>query len=195
MLNLATLHTYLSQLITPPSVHTALLISPEGALVSYATDPAHPQPKDEVWAVAALAAETWAETRAQTPSVNGEEGGEEGRREEADAGMVESELGRVVVVPVEPGSSSHSKSTSPEGETPSAEPILLVAVNGLSDADWEGMVIKSRSLARYLAPSVNKHRETAGIMGGAALSTSVSIKPLPRTRSAASPHHLYGANR
>ena len=37
MLVLPTLHTYLSQLLCPPSIHTALLLTPEGALVSYAS--------------------------------------------------------------------------------------------------------------------------------------------------------------
>ena len=37
MLVLPTLHTYLSQLLSPPSIHTALLLTPEGALVSYAS--------------------------------------------------------------------------------------------------------------------------------------------------------------
>lgn len=37
MLVLPTLHTYLSQLLSPPSIHTTLLLTPEGALVSYAS--------------------------------------------------------------------------------------------------------------------------------------------------------------
>lgn len=37
MLILPSLHTYLSQLLAPPSIHTALLFTPEGALVSYAS--------------------------------------------------------------------------------------------------------------------------------------------------------------
>ena len=37
MLVLPTLHTYLSQLLSPPSIHTALLLTPQGALVSYAS--------------------------------------------------------------------------------------------------------------------------------------------------------------
>lgn len=37
MLILPNLHTYLSQLLSPPSIHTALLLTPEGALVSYAS--------------------------------------------------------------------------------------------------------------------------------------------------------------
>ncbi|KAG8219395.1 hypothetical protein J3R82DRAFT_315 [Butyriboletus roseoflavus] len=37
MLILPILHTYLSQLLSPPSIHTALLFTPEGALVSYAS--------------------------------------------------------------------------------------------------------------------------------------------------------------
>lgn len=36
MLVLRSLHNYLSQILSPPAIHTALLITPEGALVSYA---------------------------------------------------------------------------------------------------------------------------------------------------------------
>lgn len=37
MLVLRNLHNYLTQILSPPSIHTALLLTPEGALVSYAT--------------------------------------------------------------------------------------------------------------------------------------------------------------
>lgn len=36
MLVLQNLHGYLTQILSPPAVHTALLLTPEGALVSYA---------------------------------------------------------------------------------------------------------------------------------------------------------------
>jgi len=37
MLVLRNLHNYLTQILSPPSIHTALLLTPEGALVSYAS--------------------------------------------------------------------------------------------------------------------------------------------------------------
>jgi len=219
MLILPALHTYLSQLLSPPTIHTALLLTPEGALVSYASrmsadsssvhgsqyspsgsvvsvaggpphspsgsaapsngsssasspqdskpnsvvasietgsghtlppssmssssqqhEPQQQRTKDEIRMAAGLGAEVWAETR--------EEGG--------DSGMVESELGRILVVAVDDG--------EPDGE--SGEPLLLLAVNGTLEADWEAMRVKARKLAKHLAPSVNKHR---GLMGTSAV--------------------------
>jgi len=210
MLVLPTLHTYLSQLLSPPSIHTALLLTPEGALVSYASQmsaesstfthgsqcspsssvsgaggtpsspssvqsigsstPSTPQgskagsvtstetrtlqrTKDEIRMAAGLGAEVWAETR------------QEGE------GMVESELGRMLVLAVED-----------EG-VDGAEPLLLLAVNGTLEADWDAMRTKGRKLAMFLAPSVNKHR---GMMGGTTPTpTSSANGSKSRTRSAA----------
>jgi len=189
MLVLPTLHTYLSQLLSPPSIHTALLLTPEGALVSYASQtstgsatfahspsssvgaggmPSSPssvgssspstplasetglRSKDEIRMAAGLGAEVWAETR------------------EEEEGMVESELGRILVLAVEDGRAS--------GE----EPLLLLAVNGTLEADWDAMRIKGRKLATFLAPSVNKHR---GMMATTPSSSANGSKS--RTRSAA----------
>ncbi|KAG1781550.1 hypothetical protein EV702DRAFT_1071621 [Suillus placidus] len=183
MLNLSTLQTYLTQLLSPTdAIHTALLLTPEGAIRvgenttdtvthpssnGYMTPPdarassanEHTPPpwgtpplrgrmecaasgsgssclqrsKDEIWILAGLSAEVWAETR-------GEEGVEKGM------GMVESELGRIVVVPVD-GASQDER-----------EPLLLLAVNGGAEADWKTMCAKAKKLGAYLAPSVNKHR-------------------------------------
>ncbi|KAF9245662.1 hypothetical protein BU15DRAFT_70734 [Melanogaster broomeanus] len=207
MLILPTLHTYLSQLLSPPSLHTALLLTPEGALVSYAsltdrqsapgtepqdisrsssssasssfragsgsqspstrpsspkskdsstgsslpstpqpikpgnsasgeirTHPARPRSKDEIRIVAGLSAEVWAETRG----------------DEAE-GTVESELGRILVLPIE-------EQNKTSGEEEGQEPLLLLALNGTLEADWETMSVKAHKLAAFLAPSVNKHR-------------------------------------
>ena len=196
MLVLPTLHTYLSQLLSPPSIHTALLLTPEGALVSYAsqttaenssgavlthgsqsgfnsptvsgaggipsspcsvksngslipstpqgsepgsvvsigsrTRPAPQRSKDEIRMAAGLGAEAWAETKGE------------------EAGMVESEvrrvfyiddgytttstsqLGRILVLAVEEGTVSED-----------AEPLLLLAVNGTMEADWDAMRVKA----------------------------------------------------
>lgn len=74
MLVLSTLHDLLSQLVEPHSVHTAMLLTPSGQLVSYAGD--QTKTKDEVRVLVAVAAEVWQQTKAR------------------DAGMVESEVPR-----------------------------------------------------------------------------------------------------
>ncbi|KAG1821844.1 uncharacterized protein BJ212DRAFT_1264195 [Suillus subaureus] len=149
MLNLSTLQTYLTQLLSPTdTIHTALLLTPEGAIVSFACSSSQmmclQRSKDEIWILAGLSAEVWAETRS-------EEGVEKGM------GMAESEvswssrklLGRIVVVPVD--------DASPELQD-EREPLLLLAVNGGAEADWKTMCAKAKKLGAYLAPSVNKHR-------------------------------------
>lgn len=210
MLNLSTLQTYLTQLLSPAdTIHTALLLTPEGAIVSFAfsstgsgsgerntrhmvtypstnghavappnahassanghTPPSSRTPplrgrtesatsshalgsaasdsgssqtmslqrsKDEIWILAGLSAEVWAETRS-------EEGTEKG------IGMAESELGRIVVVPVDDACLELQDER---------DPLLLLAVNGGAEADWKIMCAKAKKLGAYLAPSVNKHR-------------------------------------
>ncbi|KAF8414680.1 hypothetical protein L210DRAFT_3434146 [Boletus edulis BED1] len=120
MLVLPALHTYLSQLLSPPSIHTALLLTPEGALVSYASQtsaerPARQKSKDDIRIIAGLGAEVWAETR------------------DEEEGMVESELGRILVLAVEDGRMS----------VQDTDPLLLLAVNGTLEADWDAMRIKA----------------------------------------------------
>ncbi|OAX35653.1 hypothetical protein K503DRAFT_669439, partial [Rhizopogon vinicolor AM-OR11-026] len=139
MLNLPALHSYLTQLLSPTDmIHTALLLTPEGAVVSGSPQPTCSQPcKDNVWILAGLSAELWAETRG------------EGDLTGMETGMAESDLGRIVVVPVD------DASVEVQGER---EPLLLLAVNGSPEADWKTMGAKAKKLGAYLAPSVNKHR-------------------------------------
>ena len=63
MLLLSTLHTLLSQVLSPPHLHTAALLTPTGELVSFACDPG--RPKDEVRIIVGLCGEVWQETRQQ----------------------------------------------------------------------------------------------------------------------------------
>ncbi|KAI6153998.1 hypothetical protein BKA82DRAFT_4096322 [Pisolithus tinctorius] len=87
--------------------------------------------------------------------------------------MVESELGRILVLAVE----------EPQENSGSAEePLLLLALNGTTDADWARMSRKARKLAAYLAPSVNKQR---GQMQPVSPVSPANGAPKSRTRSAA----------
>lgn len=60
---LSTLHSLLVQLLTLPELHTALLLSPEGQLISVASDSSCP--KDNARIVAGVSGEVWQETREQ----------------------------------------------------------------------------------------------------------------------------------
>ena len=63
MLVLSTLHNLLSQVLALPHLHTAILLTPAGQLVSVASDPQ--RPKDEIRVVVGLAGEIWQETKDQ----------------------------------------------------------------------------------------------------------------------------------
>ncbi|KAH7903499.1 hypothetical protein BJ138DRAFT_1131342 [Hygrophoropsis aurantiaca] len=211
MLILAQLHAYLSQVLSgPQGVHTALLVTPEGALVAFASSgasesiqtsygeeegvgenddegegelaqtpkatstsihPPPPQPhaltqtrlgraKDEIRIIAGLSAEVWAETRgggSSTREVGSEEDGVEGLE---GMGMVESELGRILVLPIEDDQPQvEGESGQNHNENSGPDPVLLLALNASADVEWGVMQAKATTLARFLAPSVNKYRD------------------------------------
>lgn len=63
MLVLPTLHSLLSQVVSPGKVHTAALLTPTGELVSAASNPQ--RPKDEIRVIVGLSGEVWQETKDQ----------------------------------------------------------------------------------------------------------------------------------
>lgn len=63
MLMLSKLHNILSRVLDFPDLHTAVLLTVSGELISYAADIS--RPKDEIRVVVGLAGEVWQETREQ----------------------------------------------------------------------------------------------------------------------------------
>lgn len=63
VLVLSTLHNLLAQLLSLPELHTAVLLTPEGQLISVASDPS--RRKDQARIVAGVSGEVWQETREQ----------------------------------------------------------------------------------------------------------------------------------
>jgi hypothetical protein len=63
VLMLSTLHNLLTQLLDLPELHTAILLTPEGQLISVASDPS--RAKDKARIIAGLSGEVWQETREQ----------------------------------------------------------------------------------------------------------------------------------
>lgn len=61
MFNLSNLRNLLVQVLSLPSLHTVVLFTPEGQLISYASDPY--KSKDYVRVVVGLCAEIWQETK------------------------------------------------------------------------------------------------------------------------------------
>ncbi|KAI9057033.1 terpenoid synthase [Trametes sanguinea] len=125
MLNLANLRTLLSRVLAPPELHTVALFTPEGDLVCYASDPS--KTKDHVRVLVGLSTETWQETREQK------------------IGMVECELGNVIVLPVE--------GTKPaEGD----EPPMLLALNADRSIPFDVLEAKKKAFpVQPQAPPAN----------------------------------------
>jgi hypothetical protein len=63
MLVLSALHKLLSQILSLPDLHTAVLLTPEGQLISAAYDPS--RPKDDIRVIVGLCGEIWQETQEQ----------------------------------------------------------------------------------------------------------------------------------
>jgi hypothetical protein len=148
MLVLSTLHNLLSQVLFLPHLHTAVLLTPAGQLVSVATDPA--RPKDEIRIIVGLAGEVWQETREQ------------------GFGMVDSEvirdisywsmvdwrryiqkLGRILVLPVDdapealpPPQTQPQPQPSQALEEEDHQPLMLLALNSTTAVDWDELQTK-----------------------------------------------------
>jgi hypothetical protein len=63
MLVLSRLQDSLSQVLSPPELHTAVLLTPSGQLVSFSSYPS--RCKDEIRVIAGLSGEVWQETQEQ----------------------------------------------------------------------------------------------------------------------------------
>jgi len=145
MLVLATLHRLLSQVITSPGLHTAALLTPNGQLVSYACDPT--RSKDDVRLVVGLSSEIWLEVADQ------------------GIGMVDSELGRILVMGVQDSvATAHlgtdsSPANSANTDHASDKPLMLVALSATEAVGWEDLEAKGRELIKHLSSPVSRLRK------------------------------------
>ncbi|THH29349.1 hypothetical protein EUX98_g4836 [Antrodiella citrinella] len=137
MLNLSNLRSLLSQVISP-SIQTAVLFTPEGQLVSYAASP-HTS-KDEVRVIVGISGELWQESR------------------EDGVGQLDSELGHLLVVPLENSASGEAEGFTDKDE----DPLMLLALNSDKNASFKELKDKSPRPDPYklLAPQLNRLRET-----------------------------------
>ncbi|KAL4252449.1 hypothetical protein ABKN59_002708 [Abortiporus biennis] len=148
MLNLNNLRSLLAQLLSQSPVRIAALLSPEGKLVSYAADLA--TPKDEVRVIVGLSSEIWQETKDQ------------------GVGMVESELGRVVVLPVQDAPKTRNNEKQ--------EPLLLLALTADSSVEWSEIERSARELAKYLERPAAELRERLAV----APTSPIALRPSVR---------------
>lgn len=161
MLNLSNLRRLLLQVLSLPALHTAVLFTPEGHLVSFASDPS--RSKDDVRVLVGVSSEIWRETREQGIAMVDSE-----VRLSAQLGLFchlssPSQLGRLLVLPVEPP----RKDTTPQDE----DPVLLLAVNAEESVPWkevEHRVCSSqvRSSVRLSSDSAVRPGETACAISG-----------------------------
>ncbi|KAF8204298.1 hypothetical protein K438DRAFT_554794 [Mycena galopus ATCC 62051] len=122
MLVLSRLQDSLRAVLAPPALHTAILLTPAGQLVSFASHAS--RCKDEIRVIAGLSGEVWQETQEQ------------------GAGMVDSELGRIVVLPVDepPPEMGPPASVVPEDY----QPLMLLVLNSTDAMEWEELQMKVR---------------------------------------------------
>ncbi|KIY46321.1 hypothetical protein FISHEDRAFT_21420, partial [Fistulina hepatica ATCC 64428] len=135
MLVLSAIRDLLVQVLSPPDFHTAALFTPSGQLISYAVNP--PRPKDKVRVVVGLSGEVWQETREQ------------------GYGVVDSEVGRIVVIPVKDEALEDDAGTS---DSLDWQPLMLLALNAAPQYNTEEMISKGQVLARHLSKHLSKFR-------------------------------------
>lgn len=153
----------LSQVISSPGLHTAALLTPNGQLVSYACDST--RSKDDVRLVVGLSSEIWLEVSDQ------------------GIGMVDSELGRILVLGVQDAvattrphrGTDSSRTNSVNTDHASDKPLMLVALSATEAVSWEDLEAKGRELTEHLSRPVSRLRKPL-----AAASTSTPSPPATR---------------
>ncbi|KAI0334454.1 hypothetical protein GY45DRAFT_1270200 [Cubamyces sp. BRFM 1775] len=123
MFNLANLRTLLSRVLLPPELHTVALFTPEGELVCYASEPS--RTKDHVRVLVGLSTETWQEERDQK------------------VGMVECELGHILVLPIESTKKAEDD-----------DPLMLLALNSDKSIPFSVLETKGKKLVEHLEKPV-----------------------------------------
>ncbi|KAG8857438.1 hypothetical protein FRB96_005737 [Tulasnella sp. 330] len=146
MLVLATLSALLAQLVTP-SLHTAILSTPQGHLVAFACEDM-PASEDRLRILVGLSSELW---RDDDETERDDEGYADRQQESSEednddqVGMLECELGRLLVLPIY--GQSLEKTPADVNEP---QPVLLLSLNGVIDEPWGLMHTKARAMNTYL---------------------------------------------
>ncbi|GJJ15061.1 hypothetical protein Clacol_009336 [Clathrus columnatus] len=157
MLNLISLRKGLSSILSPSRMHTAILFTPSGDLIAHATNNTSIT-KEQLRVLVGLATEIWCETS------------------EDGISMAESELGKILIVPMQSQSSKResrigrhtSRSPSSSNTSPPPQPYpmfrmnnvdsdssssspFLIALNATDDVEWAEMQMKARGVVNHFA--------------------------------------------
>ncbi|KAE9409233.1 hypothetical protein BT96DRAFT_872628 [Gymnopus androsaceus JB14] len=131
MLKLSSLHTFLSRVLDPPDLHTAILLTPAGELISYASDPS--RSKEDVRIAVGISGDHFTQVE-----------------EHGFAELDSTKVGQIYVLPVE-----DEKDTPVEGW----QPLMLIALNFTKDIDEQVVHLKAKALAAHLSKSLSRYRE------------------------------------
>lgn len=134
MLVLSSLNKLLGQVLSPPGIHTAVLFTTNGELVSFASS--NPDySKDDVLVLVGLGTEIWNETREDGEGmVDIEEvrGYTECQGRACNSYVSYVQIGRVIVYPI----------ASDTSQLQLPEPLVLVALNGNDKVEVGHMQLK-----------------------------------------------------
>ncbi|KAF7307279.1 hypothetical protein MIND_00521800 [Mycena indigotica] len=133
MLVLSRLRESLEQALVPPELHTAILLSPSGQLICFASYPN--RRKDDIRVIAGLSGEVWQETQ------------------ELSSGMVNSELGRILVMPVD------DPDSIPQPLPDDYQPLMLLVLNSTDQMEWEDLQARGRAVTVQIARPMTRFRE------------------------------------
>ncbi|TFK26718.1 hypothetical protein FA15DRAFT_587820 [Coprinopsis marcescibilis] len=166
MLVLSKLQNTLSRILSFPDLHTAVLLTVSGELVSFAADPV--RPKDDIRVIAGLASEIWRETKEQGYGIVDSEDMDIDFRQK---------FGRIAVLPVddEGHSTDDSEGGAVEGYSEDRQPLMLLALNANENTDLDEIRETGLAYARHLSKPMSRFRPY------------LAVKPAPLTPSALSP--------
>lgn len=145
MLVLATLHQLLSQVISSPGLHTAVLLTPNGQLVSYACDST--RSKDDVRLVVGLSSEIWLEVADQGVGMVDSEVRATASCTLCISILLLHQLGRILVLAVAASSATNtgneaSPTNSANTDHASDKPLMLIALSATESVGWEDLEAK-----------------------------------------------------
>lgn len=161
MLALSKLNAIVARVLSNPDVHTVVLLTVAGELVSYASEPG--RSKDEIRVITGLASEVWQETKEQ------------------GYGMVDSEkYGKILVLPVDEFLAGEDEEHEEEQVVDEhREPLMLLALNALESVNWDDLQERGIPFADQLAKPLKRFRPFLKLTSAPPPAAALSPVPHP----------------